>query len=166
MHLEGSQFEDVLLGEAAPAAVAHLATCAACRSRVDAFAETLADFNQASLAWASALPASSRAPLQRIGILPRPQRPALSAGFRPAAAWATVGGAVLVLGATLLTHGTRLTHGVPSAKADHRQAASAPDRQVQIAADDALLADIDSALDQPDSAPTLLFSQPEILAGR
>ena len=149
-HLTEEQLQDVLLGEGLAAGIAHLAVCAVCSSRRDTFASTLREFNQASLAWSQArsytLPALSplsRRPLSRL---------------LPAAGWAFVA-TLLVLVALLFAH------PVPHARQAALEAPPAaqtvtPDPQV--AADNVLLAQIDSALEQPEPPTAALFEHPAI----
>lgn len=53
-HLSEDELDEVLVGGGSPAAEAHLAQCAACASRKVEFAEAVAGFNQATLAWSEA----------------------------------------------------------------------------------------------------------------
>ena len=150
-HLTDEQLEDVLLDDAGPEALAHLAACAFCRAQNDVFVSSVQSFNQASLAWSQAKPQA------RSNALPLTPSGTVSRSF-PAAAWAFAA-TLLVLVALLLVH------AVPHAHTPAQQAQQAgPNGQhpasadPQIAADNVLLADIDSALDQPDPQPDVLPS--------
>ena len=146
-HLADDQLEDLLIGDAAPEATAHLLACPQCRARQTAFLAVVADFNQSTLDWARTRAAAAPA------VLPSStRRPRLFSA--PAYALAA---AMLVL-FSLLFAGVAARH--PAARQNavavfHPAApvAAADLPEAQIAEDNHLLAQIDLALDQPDPTP-------------
>ena len=161
-HLSDDQLEELLLGPADDATIAplqaHVGACALCRARQEAFTGVVANFNQATLDWSrarvetpmrAAVPSS---PKQRFRLFSAP-------AYAFAATLLVL--LTLVFSRFLPHHGEDLsdrlghTHQpVAISPLAGDQAASAPaSPAAQIAADNNLLADIDSALDQPDPAP-------------
>ncbi len=154
IHLSDDQLDSLLLGEAAPAAAAHLAGCPLCQARSEAFTATLGHFNQATLDWAEvfgthASQAISAAPLASAAR-------AGSLRFVPGYAWSFAAAILLVI-AMLSLHSnfrTPVRTGRVAQPASVLQ--SGGDADPQIAADNILMANIDTALDQPDPLPLAL----------
>ena len=158
IHLSDDQLDDLLLGEAAPVAAAHLAACPLCQARTASFTSTLAHFNQSSLDWAEASSSGIRRPAS-------PQGERARSGERrlfPAYAWAFAA-AMLLLAALLVFH-SAVQRPVQTGRAVQPdvmvQAPAAPDPQ--LAADNMLLTNIDTALNQPDPMPFALNSEPAL----
>ena len=159
-HLSEDQFEALLLGEPAPAATAHLAACSLCREKEGEFTSLIANFNQSPLDWSRFR--SAHAPHAT------PAR-AKTTRLRPFATPAYAFAATLLVLLTLALSHFSPRHGNENVSvaqfsqpgqsgaalqpiSDGQGAGhTAPD--AQIAADNHLLAEIDSALDQPDPAP-------------
>jgi hypothetical protein len=78
-HLTANQIDDQLIGDLAPAAAAHLATCSLCAEHVAAAASPIASFQQVSTAWSERRSATLPIPV------PTQQRPI----WQRHAAWAT-----------------------------------------------------------------------------
>ena len=142
-HLTEEALDDLLIGLTSVESEAHLAECAACRTKVQAFGAHLNVFNQASLSWsqsrAEALPAI---------------RPAASAKVKSIwtalapLEWAAAA-AVLALLALPVWNRNQLPVPVGSAVATP----SAPDTEAQIAEDNDLLKSVDAALNTNDASP-------------
>ena len=147
-HLTDDQLDGLLLGESAPAVAAHLAACTLCQARNQAFTATLGHFNQATLDWAEAsgMRAAHRAPATR---------PSTGLRFFPAYAWAFAA-AILLVAAMLFPRTARVP--VETSRAPQPTAATQPVAQPdpQIAADNSMMTDIDTALNQPDPLPLAL----------
>lgn len=143
-HLSEDELDDVLIGMGSAEAEAHLAGCAVCAGRKAEFAEAVAGFNQATLAWSEA----------KSHTLTRDLTAEMGAGagarrFGLAAAAGMCGVAVV---AALLSHGVPRTSDAPAAAP-----AAAVDREREIAGDDAMLRDIDAALYRPDPSPEQVY---------
>ena len=149
-HLSDDQLEDLLLGEADAAAADHSAACPLCYGKLQSFATLVADFNQSSLAWSQARSA------QRPQVLASPARAPRRLFTTPAYAFAAT---FLVLVTILFGRFSPHPAAHPQQLAQPAElTASQPPAQhagpdPQIAADNNLLAQIDSALEQPDPAP-------------
>ena len=164
-HLSDDQLEDLLLGEPAPEAAAHLNVCPLCQSKSEAFTSTLAHFNQATLDWAEAFGASHAALTTRPATVPRAFEPSPRAAggrFFPAYAWAFA--VAIVLLAAMLFLRPAPTTPIQTARTPQPDAALRPSAtpDPQIAADNMLLANIDTALNQPDPAPSVLNLEPAL----
>lgn len=142
-HLSDEALDDLLIGLASVESEAHLAECAACRIKVQAFGAHLNVFNQATMAWSQsrseALPAI---------------RPAASA--RAKSVWKALAPlewaaavAVLLLLALPVWNRNQLPVPVSNTSATP----SAGDSEAQIAADNDLLKSVDAALNADDTSP-------------
>ena len=154
-HLSDDQLEDLLLGESAPDAVAHLAGCSLCSARRGTFTSSLADFNQATLGWAEARNKAMHSPAQA-----RETRNG-TVRFLPAYAWAFAAALLLVAAMLFLrpaSHGpVEIGYAAQPAAVLETTAAADP----QIAADNLLMVNIDTALNQPDPMPFAIHPEQE-----
>jgi ferric-dicitrate binding protein FerR (iron transport regulator) len=143
IHLSEEALNDLLIGLASVESEAHLAECAACRAKVQAFGAHLNAFNRASMAWSEsrseALPAI---------------RPAASAKVK--SIWTTlaplewaVAVAVLLLLALPVWNRNQLPVPVGSVVGTP----AAGDSEAQIAEDNDLLKSVDAALNTNDASP-------------
>ena len=149
LHLIDGQFDDLLLGEAEPAVSAHLDACAECQARQQVFTASLESFNAASLAWSQARSHTHTRDL-----------PAATSARRfvlPASAWAL---ATVLLVAIALFFGVARFLGPSLSKRLSNTAVPASAHQQEIASDNAMLADIDAALER-DATPVELFGTPD-----
>jgi len=153
MHLADDQLEEILIGCASPETIAHLHDCTDCAGQLAEFRSSVADFNYASSAWSQAKSNALTRDLHR-------HRPAfrITAG----AAWSCASVVVLAgaaaLGLGLRQHSEQITASNAQqrwtqADADASQAVS----QREIASDDAMLRQIDSALDTAEPSPEELY---------
>jgi hypothetical protein len=100
-HLTDDQIDDLLIGDAAAATSAHLASCSDCAARLAAAYEPLASFNAASLAWGERR--SATLPLQ---LQPKPTGLFAGGRLRVAIGTAAAAAVALVLALPLLHHGS------------------------------------------------------------
>ncbi|MDE1154984.1 MAG: hypothetical protein PW735_04540 [Acidobacteriaceae bacterium] len=152
MHLSEEQLDDLLIGEVSPEVEAHLAGCAVCRERLQEAEAPLASFREMSLAWAERRSVTMAAP--------RPE--AQSGRVEHRFSWAMVMTGTLALAVAIpMLHHTRASapQEEPAlgalASTGHTSAlgpaSGLSSSQVQIAEDNAMLAEIDRALQQSDA---------------
>lgn len=134
-HLSAEAFDDLLIGMGSREAEDHMAECADCRKKLEAFREDMALFNEASLGWTRARQV-------------KPQRVVRKRAF-------FVPSPVLGLGALamlLLMLGLPTVHRPNTSTMPHTPAVSVTsDNAEQIAADNQLMKDVDAAIN-PDEA--------------
>ena len=139
--------DDALMGLGAPEWEAHLAHCALCRGRLEAFRREVREFNQASLAWSEARAA------QVPRAAPRPKaRPALAA----AAGWVLAAAVLLAIALPVWNHQHGSSPGYASrdASGDAPAAVSVPgDSEAQIAEDNELLRSVNAVLNSDEASP-------------
>ena len=142
-HLTEEALDDLLIGLASVESEAHLAECAACRTKVQAFGAHLKAFNHASMAWsqsrAEALPAIRPAASVKVKSIWTALAPL---------EWAAAA-AVLLLLALPVWNRNQLPVPVSSAVATP----AAGDTEAQIAEDNDLLKSVDAALSTNDASP-------------
>lgn len=142
-HLTEEALDDLLIGLASVESEAHLAECAACRAKVQAFGAHLNAFNQASMAWSQsrseALPAIRAAASAKVKSIWTALAPL---------EWA-VAVAVLLLLAVPVWNRNQPRVLVSSAVATP----AAGDSEAQIAEDNDLLKSVDAALNANDASP-------------
>jgi hypothetical protein len=152
-HLTDDQFENFLIGESAPPVAAHVAACPHCCAKYEAFQSVLTDFNQSTLDWAHS----------RIAPSTRLQRPSAAPERRWFSTSAYAFAAAILVLVTFFAwftsqhrHGTEVSRTASSTfqPAADSSNAGQPAQDPQVAADNNLMAEIDSALDQPDPVPT------------
>ncbi len=161
-HLSEQELDDVLLGDASPAATEHMATCELCRAQLQPFEATVAAFNAGSIAWAQAK--SNTISRDLSGATPSGSR------LRPfawAAGVAMIAGIAFSLSASLhfnsAADSTRETAHLSTIQATAALPApgSAPEMAGNlandIASDNAMLNDIDSAISTPEPSPLKPF---------
>ena len=130
VHLSAEAFDDLLIGMGSREAEAHLEKCAACRQKLLSFREDVSLFNEASLGWAQArTPQAQLLPRRRPFFVPSP---------------------VLGLGAVammLVVLGLPVVHRPhPVAIPNTPAASDAADSVEQIAEDNKLMKDVDTAI--------------------
>ena len=156
-HLTDDQFETLLMGDdAEPGAAAHTAACPQCHAKQQAFLSLVADFNQSSLAWANVRPLGAAGrELKYV----TPERRWFSTS-----AYAFAASLLLLVTLFFARSSGHFGHSNPqpyqTASVELRPparptAAQLSQQDSQIAADNNLLAAIDSALNQPDSTLSL-----------
>ena len=139
-HLSGEELDDVLIGLGTPESEAHLAGCEQCRAQVRQFRSNMSAFNQATLAWSQARPATN------IGgrIRNRARRSALAP-----LGWALAGATIVLLaGVPMWNHSHHSTQNVATLLAPQQQ-----DTEAQIAQDNELLRSVNAAINQSDASP-------------
>lgn len=142
-HLTQEELDELLMGVATPELRAHCAICARCGDRVGALSESIAFYNQASLAWSEARSNTFTRDLSGH----KPTRRLTASAARSVAATLILG---LVVSLSAGTHLWPAHVASPSLQA-------APDvRAQQIARDNAMLDAIDAELTQPESAPATM----------
>ena len=134
-HLTEDDLDAVLIGIASPVATSHLAACKSCGLRLTAFQTQMANFNQATLDWSEQ---RSNAISRDLSAHQPTPRLTLEAIWSSAVAL----GVAIALGVAALHHTTPRQSNKPAIA----QSASTPD---QIAADNAMLAAIESEIDTP-----------------
>lgn len=140
-HLSEEALDDVLIGLGSPESEGHLARCAACRARVQAFGADLKLLNETSMAWSRVRAAGmAEAPLHA-GVR---RRPLVTMG------WAAAGVLLLAL-AFPLWHS--VNQHSDKAGVTPAVAVREPDSEAQIAADDQLLRDVDAAVNTNEASP-------------
>lgn len=153
-HLTEDEFDEVLMGTASPDLAAHLKQCSACTSHLENFNATMASFNHAAMAWSEA----------KSNALSRDLRQHRTP-FRLTAqtAWAC---ASMVVIAAMVTVGIGLhyrSESVIASQADVRwaqhQNSTSPEENArnEIAGDDAMLRQIDAAINSAEPSPDELY---------
>jgi anti-sigma factor RsiW len=144
--------QEVLLGEHRPDLETHLAACPSCRSQVKEFRSTMSLFNQASLAWSEAKSNSLNRDL-------REHRTPFRMSAR--AVWTSASVAVLLLaglvGTRLQHHPETLSASSPTVSQPSLTADSDASRDNEIASDNAMLQQIDAAINTPEPSPQELY---------
>lgn len=144
-HLTEEELDDLLLGQAAPHAQQHLDACELCRAQLAPFQTAVAAFNDASMAWAQAKSNTISRDLSTI-------RPARTQPL----AW-SLGAAMLVAVAVALSVGVHRTPSEAGTTAQSAQiqhaAQHAPHDPEEIAADNAMLEAINSAINPAEPSP-------------
>jgi len=134
-HLSAEAFDDILIGMGSREAEDHLAECATCRNKLDAFREDMSLFNEASLGWTRAKMAQPRAVSRRQPF------------FVPSPVLGLGALAMLLIMLGLPTVHRPNAGGMPHAPTVSDSSGSAE----QIAADNQLMKDVDAAIN-PDEA--------------
>ena len=143
-HLSEEELDDVLIGMGSAAAEGHLAGCAVCNARIAPFQTSVTAFNESSLAWAQA---------KSNGVSRDLSAARLSTGRTQPMAW---GAGVAMIGAIAFALGTGL-HRAPAALDASPAAQSTTDDEKDIAADNAMLAAINSEIGTAAPAPLQPF---------
>lgn len=146
IHLTEDQLDEVLIGCASPETAAHLHDCEFCNGQLAEFRSTMAAFHHAASAWSEAKSNALTRDLNR-------HQPAFRITAR--AAWSCASVVVLAaataLGLGLHQHADRI-----AVARQHRQQLDAASSQ-DLASDDAMLRQIDSALDTSEPSPDELY---------
>ena len=144
-HLSEDELDEVLMGIGSPAAAAHLAFCDPCGERLSEFQVQVAIFNQASLDWSTARSNTISRDLAHHKPTPR---------LTLTTMWSSIATFALALafGVTAAVQHASVPAGNPPA-----QVAAVADPQSDLAADDAMLANIDSEVNTPATARLNLY---------
>jgi len=142
-HLSTEALDDVLIGMGTAESESHLAACAQCRARVQAFGANLQLLDETSMAW-------SRVRAAGMAEMPVPTR----ARRRPLATmgWTAAGLAALAL-ALPVWQGVHQHIDHARLGAAPQVTATEPDSAAQIAADNKLLEEIDAAVNSNEASP-------------
>lgn len=144
-HLSEEALNDVLIGMGPAESEAHLARCAQCRAKVEEFTGDVRLFNAATMAWSEARGAR-QAQAGRVASMasPAPVRrmPFALAGSAAASILAIV---------VALSVGHREGWFAPPGNSNHTIAI--PDRQAQIAQDNALMEAVSAAISPQEESP-------------
>ncbi len=152
-HLTEDELEEVLLGLDAPDSEDHLAVCAICRGKVEDFKGSLELFNQASMAWSQAKSNSLNRDLAEHRI---PFRMSVRA------VWTCASVLVLLL-AGLVDVGEhrqqadRTAHVAALADQPAQTADPSTSDSSEIASDNAMMQQIDAAINTPEPSPAQLY---------
>lgn len=146
-HLSQEALDDVLIGVGSTGAQAHLAECAHCRARLTALSGIVSQLDASSLAWSRV----------RAAGLPEPRAGSGSHHWRFATMVATLGALLLTLLAVPVWHHQQMR----AADADNAGRAASiqhplPPVEIsaaEIAADNQLLHDVDSAVNTNEALP-------------
>jgi hypothetical protein len=146
IHLTQNELDEALMGIASEGRMAHLKDCVACNAHLAEFKSTLSVFNQAASAWSEA---KSNALTRDLNQHRTPFR------ITAHAAWCCASILVLAAAATFgLGLHERSTQITP---AQAETASSEASSQREIASDDAMLRQIDSAIDTAEPSPEELY---------
>jgi hypothetical protein len=144
-HLSEEALNDLLIGLGSSESEEHVASCAACRARVQALGADLKLLNETSMAW-------SRVRVAGMGEDPLPagvqRKPLVTMGW-------TAAGVLLLALAFPLWHSVN-QHNAP-ANIPPAVALTEPESEAQIAADNELLRDVDAAVNTNEASP---FGEP------
>lgn len=153
-HLTEDELDEVLMEVAAPAVRLHAESCAACGQRVEEFRESMAMFNQATLAWSEARSNSLPQETAKAG-----DRGLRLGNWRWSQGWTYAGVAVagLVMLAAGAVHERAATTGKQPASAQGADYYSS--RQQEISNDNAMLSAISAELYQPEAIPDALADE-------
>jgi anti-sigma factor RsiW len=146
IHLTQSELDEALLGMAPQDCMAHLKDCVACNAHLAEFKSTLTSFNQAASAWSEA---KSNALTRDLNQHCTPFR------ITARAAWSCASILVLAAAATLGFGLHERSTQITPAQAE--TASSEASSQREIASDDAMLRQIDSAIDTAEPSPEDLY---------
>lgn len=153
-HLTEDELDDVLMELAEPAVLQHAESCAECSLRVAEFRESMASFNQATLAWSEAR--SNSLPPETVNAQGRGW---LLGNVRWNHRWTYAGGALA--GLAMLLAGA--VHDRAAAPGDQQASAPGADyysaRQQEISNDNAMLSAISAELYQPVAIPDSLSDE-------
>lgn len=141
-HLSDEALDDLLIGLGTSEDEEHLAHCAHCRARVEAFQGDMALLRQTTLDWSRV----------RAAALPSPIKAGIRHWHLSKMGWAAVSLLLLVLVTPVMQHRTRESSRPAPALA--RQEAES---EQQIAQDNALMQAVDTALNSDDAAPARAY---------
>ena len=154
-HLTEDELEEALLGLHSAESDEHLASCALCRNKIEEFRGSLELFNQASMAWSEAKSNSLNRDLAEHKI---PFRMSMRAVWT--CAWVFV---VLLAGIVGLDE---RHHQAAEADSAQRAAATSPQSSPgsstalgEIASDNAMMQQIDAAINTPEPSPAELYGR-------
>jgi len=157
-HLTEDELEEVLLGLECEESDEHLAACAVCRGQLEEFRESLELFNQASMAWSEAKSNSMNRDLAEHRI---PFRMSVRTLWTCASVLVVLLAGVIGLGERRHAEteaGTTLRAGAvlnPPTEAQPMDAAN--DATREIASDNAMMQQIDAAINSPEPSPSELY---------
>lgn len=146
-HLSEEAFDDVLIGMGSDESVVHLARCAACRAKLEAFRTDIRLLNEASLAWSEARPKRS--------LRLTPQRPT---GRMPLTLLGSTAAAVLVAAIAIPMWRHEHTSVAKDTVNVTVNAVERQDSQEQIAADNELMKEVSAAVDPGEENPVAEYN--------
>jgi hypothetical protein len=168
-HLTEDELELVLIGDAAPASMAHLSACVPCKTALAEMETPLAGFRAVTLAWSerrsATLPLNSLQEARRRAATGRRQRFALGAGVTAVLALSV---AIPLLHHPIRTDAT-LNRPEPAVTVTETASASSqesPEEQMQIQRDNQMLKAIDQELNSGSVSPTTLGLQEPTVSSR
>lgn len=141
-HLSEEALDDLLIGLGTSEDEQHLAQCAHCRARVEAFEGDMALFRQTTLDWSRV----------RAAALPNPLKAGIRHWHLSKMGWAAVSLLLLVLVSPVLQHPARESSR-PNPAPTRQEAES----DQQIAQDNALMQAVDTAMNSDDAAPVRAY---------
>jgi predicted anti-sigma-YlaC factor YlaD len=150
-HLTEDELEEVLLGLDCSESEGHLAECAVCRGKIEEFRGSLELFNHASMAWSEAKSNSMNRDLAEHRT---PFRMSVRALWTCASLLVVVLAGVIGLGEH---RHTSAEAGTPSRAGAVVE--SPADAASEIASDNAMLRQIDSAINAPEPSPAQLYGR-------
>ena len=152
-HLTDDDLDEMLIGCASPEMAAHVDQCAACAGHLAEFRSSLASFNQAASAWSEAKSNALTRDLQRH-----------RAPFRitARAAWSCASVVVLAVMAAVGLGLHERSAQIAAAQAERRwgqieTASNEANSEREMANDDAMLRQIDSAISSTEPSPEELY---------
>jgi hypothetical protein len=151
-HLSESQINDHLIGDLAPAAASHLASCELCDSRVAQAKAPLAGFDSVTLAWSE----------RRSATLPMQRFASLELSLYQRLAWGASMAAALTVGIAIPVANNQARQEADAAVYEIATAAvlTAPASQAQISNDNRMLQAIDNELNASADTPQTLGLEP------
>ncbi|MDR3724123.1 MAG: hypothetical protein P4K83_06505 [Terracidiphilus sp.] len=154
VHLSEEALNDILIGIGSEQSERHLAQCPECRARVEEFNSGIALLDATSMAWSR----------QRAAQMPDPP-PHTGAGRFPLATmgWATAAVLLIAIVAPVWRHhlnqskiGYATQPAIQTPEVTH-----AEDSEAQIAQDNALMRDVDAAINASEASPLGGYTRPE-----
>ena len=154
-HLTEDELEEVLLGLDCAESEVHLAECAVCRGKVDEFRDSLDLFNHASLAWSEAKSNSLNRDLAE-------HRTPFRMSVRTV--WTCASVLVVVLAGAIglgeRRHTERNAGANPGTTLQAETTVEQPsDAASEIASDNAMMRQIDAAINTPEPSPSQLYGR-------
>ena len=144
-HLSEEEFTERLLGMGSSKAEAHLAECGACREEMARVGAALGMYREAAVEWSERRPVGERLSARMAG----KGRKSANA-WMPVAGWAVAAGLVVAIGVPVMRH---VEDGRQAEASITVAGATGPVSADAISQDNAMMGEINAAIEQPDISP-------------
>ena len=153
-HLTEDEFDEVLMGTASPDLATHLKQCSVCSAQLEHFNSTMTSFNHAAMAWSEA---KSNALSRDIRQHRTPFRLSAQAAWSVATMALLAATAMLGIGLHYRSENTAASQAELRWAQRHNNTSMEESTRNEIAGDDAMLRQIDAAINDAEPSPEELY---------